>query len=452
MDKETTPVHIRLKAQARLGQLFFERKQLDLSEAYLLKAVQLAPENGKYLYNLGVIHLGLKQPQKALTYFKRCLQAKENTPQVYRSLAQALVQLKEPKLGIEALQKSLDMNPRDLDSLFQLAEFQHQVKNLEGAAQALQKIVDIGPANANTRQALHKLANIYIDMERYEAATRVLKKAIQLQAHDLKAYFLLGKVYEKSGKLELAAFTWKRALHLQSRSKDTITVPQKDPSQKIRQQQEPLLTHSQQHRIGLALARLYQRQGIHNLAIEQYHLLQKNATVAEKGGLRLSLGKLHMAIQDFKKAILYFKAISQSPQARLEQRREASVQLARAYMQIKPYRSENVAQALVHIKDALSIDAEDPQTRLTQAWVLIKTQVPVQREKALGILNLLISSVETPLLLSQAYNLIGLSYMGSGEYRRAVQAFNHSLQLDPTNQEAQSNRIRAKNSKKEKAF
>ena len=457
VDKETTPTSLRLRAQAQLGQIYFTREQLDLAADYLLKAVRLAPENSKYLYNLGVVYLRKKQKQEALTYFQRCLQTEQVTPKIYRSLAQALVRLEKPQLAIVALQKTLRIHPKDLDALFQLAELQYQLADLTQAEEAFQKIVEISPVNSNTQQALHRLAEIYLDMERYGSAINVLEKAIQLQAQNPQAYFLLGKVYEKYGKSELAIATWKKALTLQSPlevRKNSLAVPTKEESLLLEkaahsQSQKLPLTYSQEHRIRLALAQLYQRQGAYDLAIKQYHLLQehkqgKNPTLIEDTQLHLALAKAYMATKNFKNAIQYLKPVSNSTKATFEQRREAFVQLARAYI-YRGQDAESTRNALVSINNAVSLDSDHPQTRLEQAWVLLKTQTAINREKALEVLTALIHSIEAPNLLTQAYNLMGLVYLENGEYRRALTAFDYSLQLDSTNREAQSNRRTAVN-------
>ncbi len=425
--EKSSSAALAVRAYAHIGQLYFQKGDLALAIDYLKKAVNLAPENAKYLYNLGVLYLHKKEPDQALVYLKRSLAVSQGSPQIYRSLARAFQNIEQPHLGLamDALVRALHINPGDLEALFQLGDLQHQLGQLNRAAATYRKIVNITPGDKNTRDALHKSAKVYLDMERFNSAIDVLERSIQLKTSNPQAYFLLGKVYQDSGRRDLAIQAWKKGLSLEVYGQDS------------------LLSRQEERQIRLALAQAYRKDGAFDLAIREYKLIQgrnqETPKRTEDPQLFLYWGKTHVVAKDFKNAILVFKKVGQAKKASLAQRKEAWVEAAQAYVNERES-VENISQALVCLQKARRLDNNDVHTQLVQAWVLIKSKSSVNTQKALDILNSLTSSKQdSPKLLVRAYNLMGLAYMENKEYQRALNSFDYALQLDPANKEVYRN-------------
>ena len=428
---QKSPVNrtLQVRAQAHIGQLYLSKGNLDLAADYLSKAVRLAPENAKYLYNLGVVYLYKKEPTQAILYFKRALNAREGSPQVYRSLAEAFRRVEQPGLALDALRRALYVNPGDLSALFHLGDLQYETGDLEGAAESFRKIVNITPGDKNTQEALRKLALVYLDMERHNSAIDVLERAIALQAANPRAYLLLGKVYDKAGRKDLAIQSWKKALHPRATGLDFV------------------LERKEERSIRLALGDAYRREGLFEEALRQYSLIkernEESPPLADPY-LYLEWGRTYTAAGDFKASIPLFKYVSELKSASIEERREAFVGIAKAYSKLGP-NEEYMERALNHVNKALRLDPQNPEVRLIQASILIQTKIAVNREKALEVLKAMSNSQTSAAVLGQAYNLMGLAYMGNGEYRRALNAFDYALQLDPSNREAYRNQQAAAN-------
>ncbi len=408
-----------VRAHAHLAQLFFQLQRLELALDHMRKAVSFAPRNAKYLYNLGVMYLYKHMPEEALSYFHRALQSRSASPAIYRSIAKALERLKKHDLAIEALKQALAIDSKNIAALFQLAQLQHRLGYLEQAAQNFQNIITQSPGDTNTQNALRGLARVRLDQEQYNKAIASLKRAIQLKDPNPEAYHVLAQVYEISGRRELAIAAWKQAL----RSED----------------QEPLLISRKQERtIRMALGKALREEGAVEEALRQYGLVKERNREAPSipldPQLNLAIAKTYIEAEDANNSIAPLLAVAKAVSAASEkERKEAWLHLAKLYSEDTKERSSHKALASIH--EALLIAPNDASVQLGHAWVLFKSQSMSNREKALEILSSFVHSEHDILLLAEAYKLMGMLYMETGEYRRAIEALDKALEYNPSDHE-----------------
>ena len=165
LDK-TLDISLKIKANAQISLIYLQKENYSLAAVYMLNAVKFAPNNAKYLYNLGVIYLYKKEPVSAINYFKNALKAVETNPQIYRNLAQAFINVNEKDLAKIALEKALELNTKDFAALLLLGDLQYKTGNLENAVQSFRRLAQNTPGDENTVVALLKLAEVYADMEK----------------------------------------------------------------------------------------------------------------------------------------------------------------------------------------------------------------------------------------------------------------------------------------------
>lgn len=339
-----------------------------------------------------------------------------------RSLAQALRNLKETGMAIEALKKALYMNPNEPATLFELADLYYEDRDLLGAADALERIVRITPGDRNTQDALLKLGAVYVELERHSDAVDVLRKSLELNPRSAPGWYSLGAAYSRWGKPDLAAAAWRRALG--DGGPDQIPL-------------EP----SDERRIRLALARLYRGQGAPEQAMQQYRLVlalkDRAGAPSEDAEARLELGRTYLALRDTVGAVRELRLASEAKSATPEVRREAFLELARAYGESQ--RPEEREMARSYAYRAARMGPDDAETRLVQAAILLKTESLTDRERALEIVTAVANSDVEPRLASAAQNLLGLAHYKNGDYGRALSAFQYAVQLDPSNKEAYTN-------------
>jgi len=415
-----------VRSYAQLGQIYYSKGNLEMAADKLRKAVEFAPGNGKYLYNLGIVYLRMHENGQAINFFKKSLEAGTNEPVVLRSLSDAFVELKENQMAIQALKKALFINPDDVLSLFQLGDLFVEEKDYLNAADVFRKIVNVTPGDANTIEALLKLGTIFAELERFNDAQNALIKVTELDPQNREARYRLGFVYQKAGRMDQAIRVWKEVL---GRGGPTG------------------LDRNEERRIRLALAGLYKKEGAYDLAMNEFRMIEsrnkENPPVEEDPELQIEIGKTYLALKDYRNAIAPFKSVVDSRRATPQQRKEAHMNLAVAYSGTGDEKDYESARASAN--QAARLDPNDENARLIQAATLIKSDSMLDREKAIEILTAVTASDIDSVTSSKAYNLLGLAYYKNGEFSRALHAFDYAVQLDPSNREAYQNQRAAAN-------
>lgn len=430
---------IAVQARAHMGQIYFRQGNLEMAADALSDVVRLAPDNGKYRYNLGVVYLRLNRPRDALAEFRLALEAGTNEAQVYRALAQAFQspELNQPALAIRALEKGLYLRPDDIETLFQLGDLYYTQSDFLPAARSFAKIVNITPGDANTEAAYLRLAQVYSQMERHNDAIDVLEKAAAINPQNRRIYYQLGQVYERAGRRDLAVQNWERAL----RDADSATGNSAPGASGSRLERED------ERAIRLAMARVYRGDGAHELALRQYRRIRERNSevpaIESDPELDQEIGLSYMALKNYPNAIASFEAVAAAPSATETMRRNAFVQIAAA--QAESETGADLESARANINKAVRLDPADAEARMLQAYILMKTRSMVDREKAVEILRAVTRSDIDAQAASKAHNLLGLAYMDSSEYRRALASFEQAVRLDPGNTDAYRNQRAAAN-------
>ncbi len=423
------PGQVAVQSHAHLGHIYFAKGNNEMAADHLAHAVRLAPDNGKYLYNLGVVYLRLNKPQEALAQFERALSAGTNDALVLRGLSRAFEELGHNTLAIQSLEKALYQNPQDVATLFLLGDLYYKERDLLKSADVFRRVVNITPGDRNTEEALLKLGTIYGDLERFDEAVRILERAQTLNPSSVEILYRLGLVGARSGRPERAVTAWKQAL-----------------GQGAAGAGRPPLEFADERKIRLALATLYRNQGGYDLALEQYRLVL--ARGSETGGgddpeTRLALAQTNLQLKNYAGSIDSFQKVVDSPQATPEARKSAYTGLALAYAGTG--RPDDLDRARANATRASRMDPGDMDARLVEARVLMQTDSMVDRQKAIEVLMELVNSDVSPAFASNAHNLLGLAYYKNGEYSRALRSFDYAVQLDPSNREAYKNQRAAAN-------
>ncbi|MBI3395689.1 MAG: tetratricopeptide repeat protein [Spirochaetia bacterium] len=430
------PGQMAVSSHAHLGQIYFSRANYELAADHLKKASDMAPDNGKYSYNLGVAYLRLKRENEALDAFKRALSAGANQAEVLRAVSEAFLSMKQNALAVKALERALYLNPDDVVTLFQLGDLQFKERDFLGAADAFRKIVNITPGDSNTEEALLKLGAVYSELERYNEAVAAIEKVVQMNPRNARAHYMLGLAYSKSGHKDLAAQAWQRAIAAGTDGKI-------------------VLERADERTMRLALAELYRRQGAYDLALREYRMVQsmnkKPPVVEEDPELDLQMGKTYLALHDSGNAAKAFESAAASRTASTEQRKDAFLNQSIAYSETG--NPDDLDRAKASANKAGRMDPNDPMSAIVRAGILMKTDSMLDREKAIEILSAVTNSDVDPKTASKAYDLLGTAYYKNGEFARALRAFDYAVQLDPANREAYENQRAAANAyEKEKTY
>jgi len=402
-------------SHAHLGQLYFSQNRLEMAADHLNRAVQLAPANAKYLYNLAVVYMRMGQNERAIELLDRALATSSDEGRVYRSLALAYQELGLVSRAESALQKALFANPNDLSALQDLGELYTKEKHLVKALDIYKRIVNITPGDSNTREALLALSRIYTDLERPVDALAMLERARELSPGDTAVEASRAATLARSGRIDEAVQLYRQLL--------TAKLERED-----------------EQRLRLELGRLYRSHGGYDLAIAQFQLnLARAKEEPPRADLvsEMELARTYVRLSRPELARKHYEAVLASPAVSAAMRQEAHLELAQA-LTTSPDRNDQ-DEARRHASQATRMAPDSARARLVQGRVLLSSDSVVDREKAIEILRALSHTDLSPALASQVQDSLGQAYYKNGEYERALKAFDQAVALDGSNQSAYRN-------------
>lgn len=418
-----------VRSHAHMGRIYFAQGNLELAVDHLKEAASMAPDNGRYRYNLGVAYLRTGQKKAALDEFKAAIESGATDKEVYYGLAQAFQEMNQPSMAKRALNKAIYANPGDLTALFMLGDLYLEGRELIPAAETYKKIINTTPGDASTREALLKLGVVYLDMERYTEASETFERLLSLDPGNVDALFGLGAAYHKAGRPHDAVSVWKRALATNEQS-GANKLP---------------LSRNDERRIRMALAKTYGGEGAYDLALKEYRLIRalnkRDPVIDEDPELEMESGRVYLLMKDYSSAIAHYERVASFVSTDAQRRMEAFRALAKAHLEIGGRNDLDQARAYANKAARMAPDRLDIQ--LIRATILMKTGSAVDREKAIEILRAVTASDVEANLAARAYNLLGTAYYDNGEYSRSLRAYDHSIQLDPSLTDAYENQRRA---------
>ncbi|EKQ83028.1 tetratricopeptide repeat protein [Leptospira kirschneri] len=390
-----------------LGNIAYNKQDYKNAEYHFRQASNLSPNEAKYLYNLAIVLQKNGNKEEALKYLELARDAGANDPEIYRLIAEGFSNLNQGEMSISALQKSLKYNPTDLDSLFQLAEAYYNKGDLLSAEETYRRIVSSTPGDSFTETALINLGVVLDQMERYGEAVATLNRVIELNPKNAKAYHTLGIVYKHSGNGTLAIENWRKSTAI-----------------------EPENIQSREALGDYLLENKFFRE-----AIEEYTGLVKHKDDAYK--VYLKMAEAYMGMQDDSNAEkILLKVLNSSRDG--ADLKNAHKKLALLYNKSKDPDLKNRAKDEAF--RSAHMDPNDMEGRLVLAKILIDSNSILDREKAIDELTAIVRSDVRPKTAATAYNYLGICYYKNGEFKRAVRAFQSSIDLDPSLSEAYENK------------
>lgn len=159
--------------------------------------------------------------------------------------------------------------------------------------------------------------------------------------------------------------------------------------------------------------------------------------MAEDPEILLAIGTTYYQMKDYPSAISSLQKVTEMRSAKATQRRDAFLTIARAYSGTENREELDIAKSFAY--KAARIAPGDHEAQLVQTSILLKTNSLLDRERAIDILRSITASDIEAKMAAEAHNLLGLAYYKNGEFSRALNSFDQSLQLNPTNKSAYNN-------------
>ncbi|PYT01869.1 MAG: hypothetical protein DMF63_03265 [Acidobacteria bacterium] len=176
MDKDLTEIYV------PLGILYYQQGQIAKSEALLMKAIAIAPQDAQTQYFLGLIRYSQNDNDAALAAFAKAKSLDPTYADAYFQSGETLFRLKRYREAIEDYKKATELKPSYFDALVGLGSSYFQVDSYPEAVAAykqaerlkndnIEVLVNLGDtyrqmSNWNDAEAKYNLATVFIERDK----------------------------------------------------------------------------------------------------------------------------------------------------------------------------------------------------------------------------------------------------------------------------------------------
>ncbi len=188
---KANPEH--LNTNYKLAQAYQKAGQLEKAEETYRALAELSPEDAKIYFNTIIrMYDDAKMPDKAIGAAQRLIEIYPNDSEAYYNLGYMHVKLKNYKQAIEIFKKTVEIRPEFEYAYMNLGYCYSQMKNHEEAVNAFKKVVEIVP---NSSDGWFNMGINYMQQKNWESAVEPLRKTIELRPDYGLAYYNLGIAY-----------------------------------------------------------------------------------------------------------------------------------------------------------------------------------------------------------------------------------------------------------------
>ncbi|MFW5770664.1 MAG: tetratricopeptide repeat protein [Spirochaetota bacterium] len=391
-------------AYGRLGTIFTKRGDYQLAEKYLSMAAKIDPAEPLFHYNLGITYLKQDNPQKALESFHKAEALGVKDENLLENLGEAYASLQQYDKSLEVYERLKPLQENNVRILSRIAELYYRKGELDRAYDYYKKITTLEPASENARIAYLNMGNILDDQQQFRDAIDAYQKALSIDPKDDTALYNLGIAYDHAGIPEKAVETWNRAASLN---------PDKPG---------PLL----------AIANMYYEGGHYNQAMDEYvRILRRWPNIQEA---QFKLGTIYYRKNQPDYAIDAFNRVIEI-QGDNELARKAYIN--KGVILANRETDESLDQARQSIQKALLIKPGDPQALLSMGTILMQKNM---YDDAIELFHQALQATNDETLMAESYHNLGKCHYKKENYKKSLQFFTQSLELDPSREDTRINR------------
>jgi tetratricopeptide (TPR) repeat protein len=166
-----------------------------------------------YQYNLGLFHLNEGDPDKALEYFRKSLNLKENNYLVYHAMGLAYSMKGNFEESAKKLEKCLQINPKSTETRNVLGAIYQEMGFLDKAEFEYKKTLE--DTNYMTKELpYYNLARLCFIKDDLNGALEHVNSALGINNRMVLAHNLKGVILEKQNRLPEAIASYSSALRL----------------------------------------------------------------------------------------------------------------------------------------------------------------------------------------------------------------------------------------------
>jgi tetratricopeptide (TPR) repeat protein len=178
---------------------------------YLETALEIDPQNLKYLYTIGDFFYEQNYLEEGIKIFELVIKIQPQDYNGYYNLAGFLRKQGKYTQSLLNYHKVLELDEDNINAIYNIGDILLDTKNYENAVQYFQKVIDIQP---NSDDALNNLGFLYLELDDVENAIECLNKALLINSSNFNALNNLGKAYEKKSLFQEAIKCFDGVIHL----------------------------------------------------------------------------------------------------------------------------------------------------------------------------------------------------------------------------------------------
>jgi len=162
----------------------------------LKRAIEVRPGEPSYYLVLGIVQLGLKNPdlQDAEENFRESLKRQPENPQAQLHLGYVLLKQKKYSDARVWLEKSIQKQTRSPEAFYYLGLIAQEQNENERAVELFQKAIQLDSAFGNAHIAL---GAVYLKLKNYPGAEQELKIGVGINPDSSKAHYNLAILYAR---------------------------------------------------------------------------------------------------------------------------------------------------------------------------------------------------------------------------------------------------------------
>ena len=194
-----------------LGNAYKDLKRFDEAVSCYLRALELKPDYSEALNNLGISFRKQERYEEAVAVFQRALRINPKYADVYYNLANTLRKLELPKEAVLCYREALNVKPDFPEVYRQLGDMFDQQGKLDEAILCYERALEF---KADSETYWFELAVLCKKRERFDQAIVCYRKVIELNSELPVPHNNLGNLLRERALLAEAASCFQRALEL----------------------------------------------------------------------------------------------------------------------------------------------------------------------------------------------------------------------------------------------
>jgi predicted O-linked N-acetylglucosamine transferase (SPINDLY family) len=183
----------------------------DAAQNSYLRALNLQPNNPKYIYNLANTYYDQRDFVRASNLFKRCLAIENRIPEAHNNLSACLISLKDFTVALSHANLAIELKPDYAEAWSNRGIALNELKRHEEALASYEKSIELKPDYA---EAWSDRGNVLNTLKRHEEALASYEKSIELKPDLAEAWRNRGNALNDLKRYEESMASYKRAIEL----------------------------------------------------------------------------------------------------------------------------------------------------------------------------------------------------------------------------------------------